>query len=138
MQEEGGLGQDSLGNTIEPVSLEWVSEVERLYEAIDEEKRGAIEGDRVQFFLMALLLTEIKDHNKQDMILLVQKQTASIMDHMFHCRGFITMRSFKQYLMIQRLRREAEIQTLHKNMLKISQAWATARRSKLFNKFPII
>lgn len=67
------LGIDSLGNSIGPVSEGWVQEVEQLYSILDDERRGAIDGDRIQFFLMALLLNEIKDNNKDDMIVLIQK-----------------------------------------------------------------
>jgi hypothetical protein len=48
-----------------------VCEVEALYEILDEEKRGILDSDRVQYFLMALLLNEIKETNKEDMIVLV-------------------------------------------------------------------
>lgn len=51
----------------------------------------------------------MKEENKEDMIVLVQKQTSAIMDHMFQNLGVINLRNFKQYLLIQRLRKEAEI-----------------------------
>jgi len=53
------------------VSPGWILEVEKLFETLDEEKRGAIDGDRIQYFLMALLMNEINANNKNDMVLLV-------------------------------------------------------------------
>lgn len=35
----------------------------------------------------------------------------------------ITLRNFKSYLLVQRLRRENELMTLRGNLVKISYAW---------------
>jgi hypothetical protein len=81
---------------------------------------------------MALLLNEIKTFNKDDMIILVQKQTSAIMEHMYEANGCINIRNFKQYLLIQRLRKETEIVTLRGNLQKIHKYWFKAKRSNTF------
>ncbi|CDW89710.1 UNKNOWN [Stylonychia lemnae] len=132
------LGLDSVEQPIPLINQEWIDEVEKLYAILDDECRGSIDSDRIQYFLMALLLNEIKSFNRDDMILLVQKQTAAIMEHMYESNGVINLRNFKQYLLIQRLRREAEIQTLKSNLQKINRYWLKAKRLSQFKQFPII
>ena len=71
-----------------------------MFQILDEEEKGSLNADRVQYFLMALLLNEINDKNKKDMPQLIRKQTKTIMEHMLESNGIITCRNFKQYLLI--------------------------------------
>lgn len=87
---------------------------------------------------MALLLNEIKDDNKEDMLILVQKQTFSIMEHMFQTFGVIALRNFKQYLLVQKLRNETEIQTLKRNISRVISLWSRVRKLPFYRKQPIL
>jgi hypothetical protein len=71
LQKVPNLGNDSQGIVIAPVAESWILEVEGLFDLLDEEKRGCLDSDRMQFFLIALLLNEIKDENKDDMLILI-------------------------------------------------------------------
>eukprot|EP00347_Sterkiella_histriomuscorum_P024308 403331582 len=132
------LGIDSVGKQIQPVSQIWIEEVEGLFQLLDDEQCGCLCSDRIQYFLMALLLNEIKSHNREDMIILVQKQTDAIMEHMFHTFGYVSLRNFKQYLLIQRLRRDNEIVTLKKNVRLIQKYWFKAKRSQSYSQHPVM
>ena len=55
------------------VTESWISEVDSLYNLMDEEEKGSLDADRIQFFLMALLLNEINEGNKKEMPELIRK-----------------------------------------------------------------
>lgn len=105
------------------MSDSWIKEADSLFALLDEEEKGSIDSDRIQFFLMALLLNEINDTNKKEMPELIRKQTKAIMEHMGSTNGIVTLRNFKSYLLIQRLRRESEVQALKSNLTTILSAW---------------
>jgi len=63
-----------------------------MYDFLDEEGRGCLDADRMQYFLLALLMNEIKNENLNQMPDLIRKQTKALMDHMFHFSGHITSR----------------------------------------------
>ena len=67
------VGSDAQGKVIAGISEKWIEEVEELFTNIDTEGRGCVDAERVQFFLMALLMNEIKTVNKDEMVLLIQK-----------------------------------------------------------------
>ena len=44
---ERDLGEDSQGQKIEPISEEWIVEVEKLYGILDNEGKGTLDAERV-------------------------------------------------------------------------------------------
>jgi len=60
------------------------------------------------------------------MPLLIAKQTSVMLSHMLGGTGLacgVSVRQFKQYLLMQRLRREAELLTLKGNLARIAYCW---------------
>ena len=98
------LGIDGTKTPIKPCKPSWIFVAENLFSALDEEGRGFIDADRLQFFLLALLSGEITAKNKEAMVPLVRKQVSMLLTHMQHRDGEITLRNFKGYLVLQRLR----------------------------------
>jgi hypothetical protein len=69
------LGFDSQNEHIITCSKIWINEADSLFDLLDQEKKGSLETDRIQFFLFALLLNEIKPDNYKDIPELIRKQT---------------------------------------------------------------
>jgi hypothetical protein len=126
------IGVDAQGEGIASVSHQWVLLAESLFADLFEHEGGSAAGvldpERLQYFLMALLLNEIRPENKAQMPLLIAKQTSVMLSHMLgqSCAGLacgVSVRQFKQYLLMQRLRREAELLTLKGNLARIAYCW---------------
>ena len=76
------LGTDNSGKPIMNVPQSWIKEIDIIYNILDEEGKGSLDGDRIQFFLLSLILNELKEENRSEMPGLIRKQTATIMEHM--------------------------------------------------------
>ena len=80
------LGYDTLKEKIEPVTPKWVVLADSIFEDLLErdsgDYSGILTGESLQFFLMALLLNEIKSDNFESMPMLIAKQTHALMYHM--------------------------------------------------------
>ena len=93
-------------NTVEDL---WIQIVERLYAQLDFEQGhlagyGCLSADRMQYFLLTLLLNEIRPENWQRIPEIVQKQTASLLQNMCQMGGVVTLRDFKTYLLLEGVR----------------------------------
>jgi len=55
------LGTDTGGKPILSVSQTWIKEIDVIYSILDEEGKGSLDGDRIQFFLLSLILNELKE-----------------------------------------------------------------------------
>lgn len=117
------IGYDTQNEGITAVTPQWVILAESLFNDMVEQDfcnaSGSLDGERLQYFLMALLLNEMRPENREQMPYLIAKQTAAMLQH-FHqsqhgVSSCISQRNFKQYLLVQRLRREAELLTLKAN-----------------------
>ena len=98
----------------------WVQIVERLYAQLDFEQGhlagcGSLSADRMQFFLLTLLLNEIKADNWARIPEVVQKQTWSLMTNMRQMGGLVTLRDFKTYLLLEGVRSQTDIQVLYEH-----------------------
>ena len=74
---------------------------------------GVVSYDRMQYFLLALLLKEVG----QDMISMpevITKQTKMLMDHLGG--PFVNQRMFREYLLSQGLKRSSDLSELFENL----------------------
>jgi len=84
----------------------WLQIVERLFAQLDFEQStlagcGTLSADRMQFFMLTLLLNEIKPDNWTRIPEIVSKQTWSLMTNMRHTGGAVTLRDLKTYLLLE-------------------------------------
>ena len=98
----------------------WIQIVERLYAQLDFEQGhlagyGSLTADRMQLFLLTLLLNEIKVDNWQRIPEIVQKQTGSLLNNMRQMGGVVTLRDFKTYLLLEGVRSQTDIQVLYEH-----------------------
>lgn len=68
------------------------------------------------FFLLALLINELNDQNASIIPQLLRRQVDSLLNHLFHCEGFVLRRFFKQYLISQKLNHPSDLMELKSNL----------------------
>ena len=115
------IGFDIQGKPVLSASALWLQQQDTLFLTLANEnpELTLLSPFHVQFFLLALLYSEINEENNQQMAHLVKLQTQQMLEHMCHFKGFITLRNLKQYLLTQKLRKESELKNLQQNLLEI-------------------
>ena len=117
------------------ISELWVQIVERLYAQLDYEQGhlagcGSLTADRMQYFLLTLLLNEIRPDNWMHIPEIVQKQSWSLLTNMRHVCGLVTLRDFKTYLLLEGVRSQTDIQVLYEHFEIILKTYKRLQKKK--------
>ena len=110
------------------ITDEWNIEAEKLFSLMDEDRKGHIEAEALQFWALSILVTEV---NCLEPILL-RKQTGAFLQEMHHTNGLVTMRGWKNYLIKKNWKDPFEIKELSEKFQQIIESWRNIRMT-VFN-----
>ena len=105
------------------VTDEWNSEAERIFCIMDEDKKGHIDAEVLQFWVASILLSEI--HSIEPIFL--RKQTETFLQEMKHTNGLVTMRGWKNYLIRKNWKTFEALKALSEDFIIIVNAWKHIR-----------
>jgi hypothetical protein len=129
---ESKLGKDVLGNSIPNISEDWVSymqlqEAEGIFHTLDEDCKGHIDSEMVQFLQLAIALPTIKYFDAS----ILRKQTFNFLKDLYHTNGLVSLRNFKAYFMRQGFSELEDLQKLRDSVLLLSDIWRDVRLRSL-------
>lgn len=110
------------------VTDEWNALAEGLFTMMDEDKKGHIEAEAVQFWAAMILIPEVKTLEP----ILLRKQTGDFLQEMRHTNGLVTMRGWKNYLIEKNWKTEPSLKSLEERFNKTIETWSNIR-TNVFN-----
>lgn len=105
------------------VSEEWNVEAEKIFLKIDEDKKGHLDGEGLQFFVISLAMSEKR--NLEPLVL--RKRTNDILLEMKHTNGVVSMRGFKNYLIWKGWTRVDDLSVVFNNLQRVLDIWRNIR-----------
>ena len=105
------------------VSEEWNLEAEKLFALLDEDKKGHLEAESIQFWVLTLLAPEVNCLEPT----LFRKQTSTFLQEMQHTNGLVSMRGWKNYLLNKNWTDPLTLKLMSENFLKTLSYWKQIR-----------
>ena len=110
------------------ITDDWNIEAEKTFSLMDEDKKGHIEAEALQFWALSILITEANCLEPS----LLRKQTNIFLQEMQHTNGLITMRGWKNYLIKKNWKDPYVIKKLSENFQRVIEIWKNIR-IQIFN-----
>ena len=111
------------------LSEEWNTEAERIFLKIDEDRKGYLDGEGLQFFTLALIMQESRNLEP----LMLRKKTHEMLKEMKHTNGIVSMRGFKNYLIHKMWNTLQHITSLAGKLQRVLDIWRSIR-SKILRR----
>lgn len=98
-----------------PNESNWSVTTEKLFKMFDfniesYKGLGTVNYDRMQYFLLAILITDMADDDLKKMPAVIARQTRMLMDHMGG--PIVNQRMFREYLISKDLTNDTDVQKL--------------------------
>lgn len=114
--------------TTRNVTAEWNAEAEKLFSLLDEDRKGHLEAEAIQFWVLTLLAPEVGCIEP----ILFRKQTSAFLQEMQHSNGLVTMRGWKNYLLNKHWNESLTLKLMSENFEKTIGVWKDIR-VRVFN-----
>lgn len=116
--------------SIANVTDEWNSEAEKIFGLLDEDRKGHIETEALQFWVLSVLLTKVGSLEP----ILLRKQTSNFLQEMRATNGLVTLRCWKNYLLKNNWKRASDLQVLYEQFVKVIETWKSIRKTIFTNE----
>lgn len=104
---------------------DWNYEAESIFTMLDTENKGHLDGENLQFMVLAQILPEIKSLEP----IMLRKQTQSMLLEMSSNNGIVTSRCFKNYLVHKSWTKASDLQGLMDKLVRLEKVWKKVKLS---------
>jgi hypothetical protein len=102
---------------------DWNAEAEVLFGRIDEDKKGYLDAEGLQFVALALIMPELKFLEP----IMLRKQTNDLLKEMRHTNGIVSMKCFKNYLIHKAWTSLQDLKVFSDKLQTIFDIWRQVR-----------
>lgn len=99
------------------VSEEWNFQAEEIFYDLDGEGKGHLDGENLQFFVLAIILPELRSLEP----IMLRKNTHSMLLEMSAANGIVTLKCFKNYLIQKNWTRSSDLVSIQEKLMKIKK-----------------
>lgn len=99
------------------VSEEWNFSAEEIFEVLDSEAKGHLDGEDLQFLVLGIILPELRSLEP----IMLRKQTQSMLLEMSATNGIVTLRCFKNYLIQKNWTKLTDLIEIQEKLTKIKK-----------------
>jgi hypothetical protein len=104
---------------------DWDFKADEVFAMLDSENKAHLDGENVQFLVLALILPEIKSLEP----IMLRKQTHSMLIEMFSTNGIVTLKCFKNYLVHKGWTKKSDLEDLQEKLMKVKKVWKKVKIS---------